>query len=115
MKRNLPILLGLTLGLAALGGCVPPAPAPALCPALTSPPPVPPPPVAVFIPPPTPRPVWTPPRRHVAMIVHHAHPVAHHYWVHRYVARTVYREVWTSGCGNVAHPCDVDHRTVPIQ
>jgi hypothetical protein len=111
MKRNLPILLGLALGLAALTGCVQ-APSPAPCPAFTAPPPAAPPPAAMVIPP---TPVWTPPRRHVAVVAHPVHHVVvHHYVTHKYVARAAYR-VLSPSCGSVAHPCDVDHRVVPVQ
>ena len=112
MKRNLPILLGLALGLPALTGCVAPAPAPvaaAPCPAVIAPPPV-----AAVIPPPTP--VWTPPRRHIAVAVHPVHHVVvHRHWTHRYVSRVVYREAWAPGCGSTVHPCNVEHLSVPIK
>lgn len=57
MRRDLPALLGLTLGLCALAGCVQPLPPHAICPAFTTPPPVPS-PAAVVTPPVV---AWTPP------------------------------------------------------
>ena len=112
MRRNSATLSGLALGLAALTGCVP-TPPPAICPAFTAPPPAAPPPAAIVVPP---TPVWLPPRRHVAVVAHPVHHVVvHRRWVHRYVARTVYRRIWSPSCGSVLHPCDVDHRAVPEQ
>jgi hypothetical protein len=52
-------------------------------------------PAAVTCPPPV--------KHHVALRQHH--------WVHRYVTRVA----WTPACGSVAHPCNVEHLTVPIQ
>lgn len=107
MRRNSAILLGLALALAALTGCVQ-APTPAPCPAFTAPPAAPP-PAAVIVPP---TPVWTPPRRHVAVVAHPVHHVVvHRHWVHRYVARAALGP----SCGSVPHPCDVDHLVVPEQ
>jgi hypothetical protein len=44
------------------------------------------------------------------------HVVAHvHHWVHRYIRRTVYTQVWLPACGSIDRPCDVEHLTVEIQ
>ncbi|HTW54014.1 MAG TPA: hypothetical protein VME45_19160 [Stellaceae bacterium] len=85
MKRHLPTGLALVLGFAALlGTAVPPALADG--PTVGCPPPV---------------------KHHVVLHVRH-------HWVHRYVTRTVYREVWLAGCGSTVHPCNVDHIVVPL-
>jgi len=112
MRRNLPILLGLALGLPALAGCVAPAPTPV--PVAMAPCPAAPPPAVALIPPSAP--VWTPPRRHAAVVTHPVHHVVvQHHWVHRYVSRVVYREAWVPGCGSGVHPCNVEHLVVPKQ
>jgi hypothetical protein len=112
MKRHLLVGVGLTIGVAAIiSGCAPPVVAVA--------PPVAPPPfavAAVSVAPPlaAPIPAWVPAARH--HVVRVAYPVVHHHWVHRYSsARVSYAPSWTPRCGSDAHPCTVEHTTVPIE
>ena len=112
MKRHLLVGVGLTIGVAAIiSGCASTVVAVA--------PPAAPPPIAVAavpVAPPLAAPVsvWVPPARY--HVVRVAHPVFHHHWAHRYSStRVSYAPTWTPRCGGDAHPCTVEHTTVPIE
>jgi hypothetical protein len=109
MKPSILAASGAILGAIALSGCVPVVPAPAppsvvLTPVVAVAPPVmvvPPPPIA-----------YVRPHAHHYVAVHRVprRRVLHHYAVTR-----VYRRVGIAGCGAPEHPCDVEHKVVPIK
>ena len=114
MERTRLAGFGLVLGLAALAGCVEPAPG------VVAVGPVGPPPIAttVAVVPPPAEMVWVPPPRHRA-VVHHVATVrpvvSTRHWVRRHHFVRLYQPLLTPHCGSDAHPCNPEHVEAPVQ
>ena len=102
--------LTLTIGLLALAGCVPPPP-PSPIVVETAPPPV----AAIPVAAPVVVVSETPVVAHHHRAASAAHPAVHHV-VHRpYAVHVVHYISVPIGCGTTANPCNVEHKTLPVQ